>query len=288
MNQLSLERRAAIVRCLVDGNSIRATCRITGSSKNTVLKLLVDLGEMCALYQHHKLRKIAAKRVQCDEIWAFCGKKERNIPKGERIVDGQRQGDVWTWTAMDADSKLMICWRVGTRRGRAARVFIADLHSRLANRVQLTTDGHNAYMRAVDDVFGWNVDFAQLIKFYSRAPSNRYSPPICTGIEKILRWGDPDPDHVSTSFVERSNLTMRMNMRRFTRLTNAFSKKMENHAHAVALHFMHYNFCRPHETLTKGHPNRYPTTPAMAAGIGDHVWTVEEICALLNPDRLLH
>ena len=287
MNQLSLERRAAIVRCLVDGASIRATCRITGAIKNTVLKLLADLGEMCALYQDHKLRNIQSRRIQCDEIWAFCGIKERNIPKGERVAEGQRRGDVWTWTAMDADSKLMVTWLVGTRRGPAARTFIQDLHSRLANRVQLTTDGHIAYVNAVDRIFGADVDFAQLVKFYAREPSNRYSPPICIGAEKIRQWGNPDPDHISTSYVERANMTMRMGMRRFTRLTNAFSKKMENQAHAVALHFMFYNFCRAHETLTKAHPMRYPTTPAMAADVADHVWTVEEVWGLLDPTRLL-
>jgi IS1 family transposase len=287
MNQLSIERRAQIVRCLVDGNSIRATCRITGAAKNTVIKLLVDLGEMCAIYQDHKLRNIAARRIQCDEIWGYCGIKERNIPKGERIAQGQRRGDVWTWTAMDADSKLMVCWLVGTRRGPAARIFIEDLHSRLANRVQLTTDGHLAYVDAVDRIFGSDVDFAQLVKMYARVPSNRYSPPVCVGAVKLPRWGNPDMDHISTSYVERSNLTMRMGMRRLTRLTNGFSRKMENHAHAVALHFMHYNFCRPHETLTKAHPRRYPTTPAMAAGLADHVWTIEEVCALLDPTRAL-
>jgi IS1 family transposase len=283
MNQLSLERRAAIVRCLVDGNSIRATCRITGASKNTVIKLLVDLGEMCALYQDHKLRNIAAQRIQCDEIWSYVGAKVKSIRVGAK-----GHGDVWTWTALDADSKLMVSWLVGTRRRGAALEFLADLQSRLAGRVQLTTDGHNAYLAAVDATFGCDVDYAMLVKLYaSTTATGRYSPPVCVGAEKIFQWGNPDMDHVSTSYVERSNLTMRMGMRRFTRLTNAFSRKMENHAHAVALHFMHYNFCRAHETLTKAHPSRYPTTPAMAAGIADHVWTVEEVCALLDPTRLL-
>ena len=277
MYQLSVERRADIVRALVEGSSIRATCRMTGASKNTVVKLLVDLGEMCSIYQDHKIRNIPAKRVQCDEIWSFCGAKERNVPKGQRK---RGRGDVWTWTAMDADSKLMISWMVGTRGRGIGQAFMRDLHSRLANRVQLTTDGHKSYLNAVERAFGRDVDYAMLVKIYQSTSGDRgrYSPPICVGAEKIWVMGDPDPDHVSTSFVERSNLTMRMGMRRFTRLTNAFSKKIENHAHAVALHFMHYNFCRPHTSLTKAHPHRYPTTPAMSAGLADHVWTAEEMC----------
>jgi hypothetical protein len=197
---------------------------------------------------------------------------------------------VYTWTAMDADSKLMICWLVAVRSIDAARAFMADLAPRLATRVQLTTDGLMHYRRAVESAFGWNgVDYGMLVKIYQGAPGDRgrYSPPICVGAEKHWVMGNPDPDHVSTSFVERQNLTMRMGMRRFTRLTNAFSKKVENHSHAVALHFMYYNFVRPHTTLTKAHPNRYPTTPAMAAGVADHVWTVEEVCALLDERRLL-
>jgi IS1 family transposase len=288
MNQLSLERRAAIVRALVEGNSIRATVRLTGASKNTIVKLLVDLGEMCSLYQGHVFRNLSVQRVQCDEIWSFVGAKHRAVKRG-----AQGDGDVYTWTAMDADSKLMISWLVGRRDYRAGREFIADLHSRLVGRVQLTTDGHAAYPGAIDAAFGWNVDYAQLVKIYAGDQSGtggtagRYSPPVCIGAEKIVQTGNPDPDHISTSYVERANLTMRMGMRRFTRLTNAFSKKIENHAHAVALHFMHYNFCRPHQTLTRNHPHRYPVTPAMAIGLADHVWTVEEVCALLDPTRLL-
>jgi IS1 family transposase len=289
MTQLSLERRAAIVRCLVDGNSIRATCRITGASKNTVVKLLVDLGDMCSIYQNHVLRNLPAKRVQCDEIWSFVGARQKRVNAGAR-----GDGDVYTWTAMDADSKLMICWLVGRRSPQAAREFVADLSERLANRVQITTDGYGPYVNAVDRAFGWaGADFAQLVKIYATAghesnvTARRYSPGICIGAEKTWVMGDPDMDHVSTSYVERQNLTMRMGMRRFTRLTNAFSKKVENHAHAVALHFMHYNFCRPHQSLTQAHPRRYPTTPAMAAGVADRVWTVEEVCALLDPARLV-
>ena len=284
MNQLSLKRRAAIVRCLVDGNSIRATCRITGASKNTVTKLLVDLGEMCALHQDHVIRNVPAKRVQCDEIWSFVGAKMRAIKAGAK-----GDGDVYTWTAMDADSKLMICWLVGRRDYKAGREFVADLQARLANRVQLTSDGHAAYPGAIDAAFGSAVDYGMLVKIYAgeRANDTKYSPPVCIGAEKIIHWGNPDPDHISTSFVERSNLTMRMGMRRFTRLTNAFSKKVANHAHAVALHFMHYNFCRAHTTLTANHPRRYPVTPAMAAGLADRVWTIEDVCALLDPTRSL-
>ena len=267
---------------------MRATCRLTGASKNTVTKLLVDLGEMCSIYQDHVLRNLSATRVQCDEIWSFVGAKHRNVRRG-----AQGDGDVYTWTAMDADSKLMICWLIGRRNMAAGRAFMADLHKRLANRVQLTTDGHTVYLDAVDQAFGADVDFAMLVKVYGTAQTEpattatRYSPPEIIGTEKLPQWGDPDPAHISTSFVERQNLTMRMGMRRFTRLTNAFSKKIENHAHAVALHFMYYNFCRAHTTLTQAHPRHYPTTPAMAAGIADHVWSVEEICALLDPTRLL-
>jgi IS1 family transposase len=285
MYQLSLTRRAAVIRCLVEGNSMRSTARLVGCSFNTVAKLLVEMGEVCAIYQHHKLRNIPAKRVQCDEIWSFIGAKEKNVPKGEM----RGRGDTWTWTAMDADTKLMISWLVGSRRGGAAREFIDDLHGRLATRVQLTTDGHVVYESAVDRVFGADVDFAQLVKIYAATPSGagRYSPPVCIGAEKIIRTGSPDPDHISTSYVERGNLTMRMSLRRFTRLTNAFSKKMQNHRAAVEIHFMYYNWCRPHTTLTKAHPLHYPTTPAMAAGIADHVWTLQEVCALLDPTRAI-
>ena len=255
MNQLSLERRAAIVRCLVDGNSIRATCRITGAAKNTVIKLLVDLGEVV-------------------------GARARNVKRG-----AMGDGDVYTWTALDADTKLMISWLVGRRSQDVAFAFMHDLAGRVTGRPQLTTDGHKAYVAAVDQAFGWRAHYAMLVKIFANNPDYRskYTPPVCIGAQKIAQWGDPDPDHISTSYVERANLTRRMGMRRFTRLTNAFSRKVENHGHAVALHFMHYNFCRPHTTLTGNHPHRYPVTPAMAAGLADHVWTVEEVCALLDP-----
>lgn len=264
---------------------MRSTARLTGASFNTVAKLLVEVGEMCAVYQHHVIRNIPARRIQCDEVWSFIGAKAKNVPKGEKR--GVR-GDSWTWTAMDADTKLIVSWLVGTRRAGAAREFLDDLHGRLANRIQLTTDGHNAYLDGVDRIFGSDVDYAMLIKVYASVPSaGRYSPPVCVGAEKIVQWGAPDLDHISTSYVERQNLTMRMGMRRFTRLTNAFSKKLENHMAAVEIHFMHYNWCRPHTTLTKAHPQHYPTTPAMAAGLTHHVWTLEEVCALLNPARVL-
>jgi IS1 family transposase len=286
MNQLSTERRAAVVRALVEGNSIRATARLTGTSMNTVLKLLVDLGELCAMYQDKVLRNLPCKQIQADEIWSFAGAKESQVRAGAKGA-----GDVWTWTAMDADTKLMVSWLVGRRDAKAARAFMLDLQARISTPiVQLTTDGFHGYLDAVSEAFGWRrVDYAMLVKAYGKVleSARRYSPPVCVGATKVRVIGSPDIDKVSTSFVERSNLTMRMGMRRFTRLTNGFSRKVENHRHAVALHFMHYNFCRPHTTLTKAHPSRYPTTPAMAAGLTDHVWTVEEVCGLLDPSRLL-
>jgi IS1 family transposase len=291
MNQLSVERRAAVVRCLVEGNSVRATSRLTGVSRTTILSLLVDLGDLCRVYQDHVLKNLQAKQIQCDEIWSFVGAKHRQVSRG-----ASGDGDVYTWTAMDADSKLMISWLVGRRSAAAAREFMQDLHGRLANRVQITTDGFGPYLSAVEGAFGWGgADFAQLVKIYaspshagdSNTAARRYSPGVVVGAEKTWVMGSPDMGQVSTSFVERSNLTMRMGMRRFTRLTNAFSKKVANHAYAVDIHFMHYNFCRPHMTLTKAHPYRYPTTPAMAAGIADHVWSLEEVCALMDPSRML-
>jgi len=274
MNRLSLERRAAVVRCLVEGNSIRSTVRITGAAKNTVTKLLVELGHACWEYQNQTIQGLTSEHVQCDEIWSFVGCKEKKLSdrrKGEFGV-----GDVWTWTAMDADSKLMICWQVGERTAREAYDLICDLESRLTNRVQLTTDGLRLYAMAVEEVFGADIDYAMLVKLYGEdtAWEKRYSPPVCLAAAKTPITGSPDPKHVSTSYVERQNLTMRMNLRRFTRLTNAFSKKMENHFCAVSLHFMYYNFCRVHQTLK--------TTPAVAAGVTDHVWTVEEIVGLLG------
>ena len=280
MNKLSAEKRAAVIRCLVEGNSIRSTVRITGAAKNTVAKLLVDLGRVCSEYQDRTLHGLTSQRVQCDEIWAFVGCKQKNVPEGKRGEFGL--GDVWTWTAMDADSKLIISWRVDDRSAGAASDLIDDLASRLSNRIQLTTDGHSAYLEAVDGAFGAEVDYAMLVKLYGQSSEGekRYSPAVCTGAKKSRIQGDPDPLHISTSYIERQNLTMRMQMRRFTRLTNGFSKKVENHIAAVSLHTLYYNFARPHQSL-KERPG-IDRTPAMAAGVADHVWSVEEIVRLLD------
>jgi IS1 family transposase len=274
MNRLSIEMRVQVVAALVEGNSIRATCRMTGVAKNTVVKLLVELGEACQRYQDEHLRNLPCRRIQCDEIWSFCHAKEKNVPDEHKGEFGY--GDVWTWTALDADTKLVPSWAIGGRGADAANEFLRDLADRLAHRVQLTTDGHKVYLNAVENVFGIDIDYAMLVKLYGPGPKeeSRYSPAKCIGAEKQVIQGRPDPAHISTSYVERQNLTMRMSMRRFTRLTNAFSKKIENLAHAVALHFMHYNFCRVHKTLG--------TTPAVAAGVADHEWTVGEIVNLLE------
>jgi IS1 family transposase len=278
MNKLSAERRAQIVRALCEGNSIRSTARMTGAAINTVVSLLVDLGGACSEYQDRVMRDLPCERLQADEIWSFCYAKAKNVP--DQYSGQFGYGDVWTWTAIDADTKLVPCWLVGERNSADARVFIDDLAGRLANRIQLTTDGHRPYLQAVEDAFGANIDYAVLVKLYGPDPSaeRRYSPTICIGADPRVIQGQPDEAHISTSYVERQNLSMRMGMRRFTRLTNGFSKKIENHMRAVALYFMHYNFARPHTTLSK----RYPTTPAMAAGLTDHVWTALEIVALLD------
>lgn len=275
MNRLSMRERVAVVAALVEGNSIRGTVRMTGIAKNTITKLLVDLGLACTIFQDRTLRNLRCRRIQCDEIWSFVGVKQKNVRPEE--LDTFGRGDVWTWTAIDADTKLVPCWMVADRSGGAAHEFIADLASRLRTRVQLTTDGHKAYLDAVEDAFGADIDYAQLIKLYGnegREGAARYSPAVCTGTREVGVTGAPDPKHISTSFVERQNLTMRMSMRRFTRLTNAFSKKVANHAAAVSLHFMHYNFARIHQSLR--------ITPAMAAGVSDHVWELEEIVGLLD------
>ncbi|HEX7766891.1 MAG TPA: IS1 family transposase [Nitrospira sp.] len=275
MNKLTQAKRVQVIAALVEGNSIRATCRMTGVAKGTVLKLLVDLGSACAAYQDRTLRNLTCKRIQCDEIWSFCYAKEKNVP--EEMKGKLGFGDVWTWTAIDADTKLIVSYLVGDRTANYARKFIDDLASRLAHRVQLTTDGHKAYLTAVERSFGADVDYAMLDKIYNAPPNQgttRYSPAECCGARKIKVKGNPDMKQASTSFVERQNLTMRMSMRRMTRLTNAFSKKIENQAHAVALHFMHYNFARIHQTLR--------VTPAMEAGVSDHVWSLEEIAGLLD------
>jgi IS1 family transposase len=272
MNKLSREKQVQVIAALVEGNSVNSTVRMTGVHKTTILKLLAELGSRCADYQDRTLRNLKCKRVQCDEIWQFVYAKEKNVPaemKGQFGV-----GDVWTWVAIDAETKLVPAFMVGNRDARSASMFIDDLKDRLANRVQLTTDGLKCYLTAVEGAFGADVDYAQLVKIYGASQEEvRYSPAECIGCETKIIQGQPDKNHISTSFVERQNLTMRMRMRRFTRLTNGFSKKVENHAYALALFYMHYNFCRIHQTLR--------VTPAMEAGITDHVWSREEVAALL-------
>ena len=277
MNRLNVTERAQILSCLVEGNSIRATCRMTGAAKGTVIKLLADVGAACHTYHDRHVRNVKSQRIQCDEIWSFCGMKEKNIPADMQGVLGI--GDVWTWTALDADSKLMVSYSIGKRETPDAMRFMDDLRKRLANRVQLTTDGHRAYLVAVDEAFGGDVDYAMLVKIYAepkggRTPEKRYSQGECCGTRRKKVIGNPAVKDVSTSYVERQNLTMRMSMRRFTRLTNAFSKKIENLGHAVALHFMFYNFGRIHQT--------HRVTPAMQAGLTDHVWSLEEIAGLAD------
>lgn len=247
---------------------------MTGAAKNTVTKLLVDLGKACAEFQDHVLHDLPCTTIECDEIWAYCYSKQKNVPEEHKDTFGY--GDVWTWTALCADTKLVPSWLVGERHVADAWIFMTDLESRLANRVQLTTDGHASYLRAVDKAFGDGVDYAMLQKIYGEDPNQekRYSPSVCLGAEKRVVKGNPDPKKISTSYVERQNLTMRMGMRRFTRLTNAFSKKVENLAHAVSLHYMHYNFARVHSA--------HGMTPAQAAGVADHKWTIEEIVELLD------
>lgn len=272
MNRLSLADRAQILGLLVEGNSLRATSRLADVSINTVTKLLVDVGTAALAYQDEHLRNLKCERIQVDEIWAFVGAKAANTT-AEKHAEGW--GDCWTWTAICADTKLVPCWLVGPRNAAAAEFFLRDLAGRLLNRVQLTSDGLGIYRHAVRLAFGDDIDYAQLVKVYGKEagiPAGRYSPPKIRGTDSHALIGRPDREHVSTSFAERQNLTMRMNMRRFTRLTNAFSKKVENHAHAVSLHFMYYNFGRIHKTLR--------VTPAMAAGVSDHIWTLEEIANL--------
>ncbi len=273
MNKLTHEKRAAVVAALVEGNSIRAIVRMTGVAKNTIVKLLADLGTACSEYQDKAFVNLTCSRIQCDEIWSFCYSKQKNVPAEHEGEWGY--GDVWTWTAIDADTKLVPAWLVGLRDAGYAYEFMSNLAKRLVNRVQLTTDGHKAYLTAVDGAFADNIDYAMLRKIFGPDRSEgRFSPPTCLGTQKKVISGNPDKAHVSTSYVERQNLTMRMSMRRFTRLTNGFSKKIENLEHAVALHFMHYNFCRIHQTIR--------VTPAMASGVADHVWEISEIIALLD------
>ena len=274
MNQLSSEKRTQIVTALVEGCSIRSTVRMTGASKNTIAKLLVELGAACAEYLDKTLVNLPSKRIQCDEIWSFVGAKDKNIPTNRKEEFGI--GSAWTWVAIDADSKLICSWMVGKRDPGCATEFIQDLAGRLSNRVQLTTDGLKMYLNAVADGFGEDIDYAMLVKIYGNDTEGekRYSPAVCTGCKKQNKIGNPDAKHVSTSYVERQNLTMRMGMRRFTRLTNGFSKKIENHIAMIALHYMHYNFCRIHQTLR--------VTPAMEAGTSNHVWSMDELIELLG------
>ena len=279
MNKLSLEKRAQILGLLVEGSSMRSITRLVGCSINTVTKLLEDVGQACSEYQDQAMRNLPCKRIQCDEIWSFCYSKEKNVSEENKGVLGH--GDVYTWTAICPDTKLVPSFMVGKRDAEYAQAFIEDLASRLANRVQLTTDGHKPYIEAVEGAFGGEIDYAMLVKHYSNQgeaaqAQKRYSPSQFVSAEKRRISGDPDVKKVSTSHVERQNLTMRMGMRRFTRLTNGFSKKIDNLEYAVALHFMFYNFGRIHKTLR--------VTPAMESGISDHVWSLEEIAGLVKDD----
>ena len=274
MNRLPIDKRVQILNMLVEGMSMRSVSRVADVSINTVSKLLVEAGEACAAYHDDTVHDVHASRVQCDEIWSFCYAKAKNVARAKAAPKGA--GDVWTWTAIEADSKLIISWEVGDRTSATAIEFMDDLRDRLANRVQLTTDGHKAYLEAVEGAFGGDVDYAQLIKLYGEAPDaeKRYSPATCVGAKKRRVEGSPDPAAVSTSYVERSNLTMRMGMRRFTRLTNAFSKKIENHLHMLSLYFVHYNFCRMHKSLRM--------SPAMAAGVSDTLRDTAWIVGLID------
>ena len=275
MNKLPISKRVMIINLLVEGMSMRAISRTVGVSINTVTKLLIEAGEACADYHNENVRNVKASNVQCDEIWSFCYAKKKNVASAKAAPEFA--GDVWTWTALDADSKLIVSYLVGGRDSEYALEFMDDVKSRLANRVQLTTDGHRAYLLAVEEAFGADVDYAQLIKLYGSAPESakgRYSPAECTGIKKNRIEGNPDEKLVSTSYVERQNLTMRMSMRRFTRLTNGFSKKIDNHIHMLSLYFVHYNFCRIHKTLK--------VTPAMEAGLTKTLHDAEWIVGLMD------
>jgi IS1 family transposase len=280
MNKLPLKTRVQILTMLCEGSSMRSISRVADVSINTVSKLLVDAGTFCAALHDREVRDVKAHKVQCDEIWSFTAAKQKNVGSMKKPVDGA--GDTWTWTALDSDSKLIISWLVGGRDGEYALAFMDDVKDRLANRVQLTTDGHRAYLEAVEEAFGADVDYAQLVKIYGEpegkrtSQERRYSPAVCTGAKKNRIEGNPDPAFVSTSHVERQNLTMRMSMRRFTRLTNAFSKKFENHMHMVALYTVWYNFIRIHKTLK--------TSPAMAAGVSQTLWSMDDLVAMMDAE----
>jgi IS1 family transposase len=280
MNKLPLAKRAQILTLLCEGMSMRSIERTVGCSINTVDKLLQDAGEVALAYQDEHVRNVKATRVQCDEIWSFVHAKQKNAPKSKRAGD-PTIGDCWTWTAIEAQSKLLISYQVGGRDSEYAMMLMDDLCQRLANRVQLTTDGHKAYLQAVEEAFGADIDYAMLVKLYGEpaaasqdAAARRYSPSDCVGTRKEAITGNPDPKHISTSYTERANLTMRMSMRRFTRLTNAFSKKLQNHEHMVALYALWYNFVRIHKTLR--------TSPAMAAGIETRLWSMEDVVRLIE------
>ncbi len=278
VNKLSTAQRAKILHLLCEGNSVRAVTRLLNVGKNTVLNLMIDAGKACADYHDEHVHGLKSKRIQCDEIWSFVYAKQKNVVEAKAAPDGA--GDAWTWTAIDADSKLIVCYFIGDRSGQSAIALMDDLCRRLANRVQLTTDGHKAYLEAVEGAFGADIDYAILNKIYGTAPEaakGRYSPAECIGVKKDTVEGKPDPKHVSTSYVERSNLTIRMQNRRFTRLTNGFSMKLENHAFSVALFAFFYNFCRIHKTLR--------VTPAMEAGVSDKLWEVADIVALIEAEE---
>ena len=272
MNKLPINKKTQIINLLVEGNSIRATSRITGASKNTITKLLVEVGRACQQFHNDTVHHLLSERIQCDEIWSFVGCKEKAKEKG-----ASGEGEVWKWVGIDADSKLVVSWLVGDRDVEAATIFMQDIKDRLQNRVQLTTDGHRPYLQAVKEAFDYDVDYAMLVKIYGGSDGNteterKYSPVEYSGSKKTRVMGDPRPKFISTSYIERQNLTMRMHMRRFTRLTNAFSKKVENHCHAIALHFVFYNFCKIHQSLS--------VTPAMQAGLTKKVMTIEDIVKL--------
>jgi IS1 family transposase len=274
MNRLSRDKRIQIISLLVEGMSLRAVTRVTGVSINTVTKLLIDAGKACDEFQSLTFRNLTSRRIEVDEIWAFCYAKQKNVASAKAAPEGA--GDIWTWTAIDADTKLIPSWLVGDRSGETAKVFISDLASRLVTRVQLTSDGHKSYLQAVEEAFGGDIDYGMLIKIYGNpgVATGTYSPAPCIGAKKEAITGNPDERLISTSYAERANLTMRMHMRRFTRLTNAFSKKVENHAHMVALHFMAYNFVRIHGTLR--------CSPAMAAGVSKRLWDIGDIITVIE------